>query len=139
VRKVRDLDLYPLIEKYPELISSKTGKKLEDVTMENIMNGSIGIQDISISRSTLMLQAKVALEDGKTQLAENFVRAAELIAVPDDEILKIYNHLRPYRSTEKELIAIADKFEKEYDAPICANFIRETLEVHKKRDILRKE
>lgn len=136
---MRDLDLYPLIEKYPELISSKTGKKLEDVTMENIMNGSIGIEDISISRSTLMLQAKVALQDGKSQLAENFVRAAELIAVPDDEILQIYNSLRPYRSTEKELQAIANKLEKEYDAPICASFVRETLEVHKKRDILHKE
>ena len=133
------MNLYPLIEKYPELISSKTGKKLEDVTIENIMNGSIGINDISISRSTLMLQAKVALEDGKPQLAENFVRAAELIAVPDDEILQIYNSLRPYRATEKELAGIADKLEKQYDAPICANFVRETLEVHKKRDILRKE
>ena len=133
------MDLYPLIEKYPELISSKTGKKLEDVTIENIMNGNIGIDDISISKSTLMLQAKVALEDGKPQLAENFVRAAELIAVPDDEILQIYNSLRPYRATEKELTEIAAKLEKEYDAPICANFVRETLEVHKKRDILRKE
>ncbi|WP_070001030.1 diol dehydratase small subunit [Cellulosilyticum sp. I15G10I2] len=133
------MDLYPLIEKYPELIASKTGKKLEDVTIENIMNGSIGIDDISISKSTLMLQAKVALEDGKTQLAENFVRAAELIAVPDDEILQIYNSLRPYRATETELQNIADKLEAKYDAPICANFIRETLEVHKKRDILRKE
>jgi propanediol dehydratase small subunit len=136
---VRKLNLYPLIEKYPELIQSKTGKKLEDVTIENIMNGSIGINDISISRSTLMLQAKVALDDGKTQLAENFVRAAELIAVPDDEILQIYNSLRPNRSTEKELLAIADKLQNKYDAPICADFVRETLEVHKKRDILRKE
>ena len=133
------MDLYPLIEKYPELISSKTGKKLEDVTIENIMNGNIGIDDISISKSTLMLQAKVALEDGKPQLAENFVRAAELINVPDDEILQIYNSLRPYRATEKELGAIAEKLEKEYEAPICASFVRETLEVHKKRDILRKE
>ncbi len=133
------MDLYPLIEKYPELISSKTGKKLEDVTMENIMNGNIGIDDISISKNTLMLQAKVALEDGKTQLAENFVRAAELIAVPDDEILQIYNSLRPYRSTQRELNDIADKLENKYDAPICAGFVRETLEVHKKRDILRKE
>ncbi|MDF2613192.1 MAG: dehydratase [Clostridia bacterium] len=133
------MNLYPLIEKYPELISSKTGKKLEDVTIENIMNGNIGINDISISKSTLMLQAKVALEDGKPQLAENFVRAAELIAVPDDEILQIYNSLRPYRATEEELAAIADKLENKYDAPICANFVRETLTVHKKRDILRKE
>ncbi len=133
------MDLYPLIEKYPELIASKTGKKLGDISLENIINGSITIDDLSISKGTLMLQAKVALEDGKPQLAENFVRAAELIAVPDDEILSIYNSLRPYRATEKELEAIADKLENIYNAPICAGFVRETLEVHKKRDILRKE
>lgn len=133
------MKLYPLIENYPELISSKTGKKLEDITMENIMNGTLSIEDISISKSTLMLQAKVALEDGKPQLAENFVRAAELIAVPDDEILKIYNSLRPYRATEEELLSIANQLEIKYKAPICASFVRETLEVHKKRDILRKK
>ena len=133
------MDLYPLIEKYPELIGSKTGKKLEDITLDNIMKGSIAIDDISISKNTLMLQAKVALEDGKPQLAENFVRAAELIAVPDQEILQIYNSLRPYRATEKELIDIAHMLENKYNAPICASFVRETLEIHKKRDILRKE
>ena len=133
------MDLYPLIEKYPELISSKTGKKLSDVTMENIISGNLGIKDISISRDTLMLQAKVALEDGKPQLAENFVRAAELIDVPDDVILDIYNSLRPYRSTEQELSQIAKKLEEEYNAPICADLVRETLAVYQKRNILRKE
>ncbi len=133
------MDLYPLIEKYPELISSKTGKKLSDVTMENIISGNLGIKDISISRDTLMLQAKVALEDGKPQLAENFVRAAELIDVPDDVILDIYNSLRPYRSTEQELSQIAKKLEEEYNAPICAELVRETLAVYQKRNILRKE
>ncbi len=133
------MDLYPLIEKYPELIKSRTGKKLSDVTMENIINGNLGINDISISRDTLMLQAKVALQDGKPQLAENFVRAAELIDVPDDEILKMYNSLRPYRSTEEELKEIARKLEEEYNAPICAAFVKETLAVYKKRNILRKE
>lgn len=133
------MDLYPLIEKYPELISSKTGKKLSDVTMENIISGNLGIKDISISRDTLMLQAKVALQDGKPQLAENFVRAAELIDIPDDVILDIYNSLRPYRSTEQELNQIVKKLQEEYNAPICAELVRETLAVYQKRDILRKE
>ena len=44
----------------------------------------------------------------------NFERAAELTAVPDDRILEIYNALRPYRSTQAELLAIADDLEHRY-------------------------
>lgn len=133
------MDLYPLIEKRPELIRTKTGKKLEDITMENVIKGDIGIDDLSISKDTLILQAKVALDQGKEQQAENFVRASELINVPDSKILDIYNMLRPYRATEKQLKEISQELRTKYDAPICAAFVEETLEVYKKRDILVKE
>jgi propanediol dehydratase small subunit len=133
------LDLYPLIEKHPELIKSKTGKSLADITLESVTNDMLTIDDLSISKETLILQAKVAIDNGREQLAENFVRASELINVPDDVILKIYNQLRPYRATKEELLATADVLEKTYQAPICANFIRETLAVYEMRDILRKE
>jgi propanediol dehydratase small subunit len=133
------LDLYPLIEKHPELIKSKTGKSLADITLESVTNDMLTIDDLSISKETLILQAKVAIDNGREQLAENFVRASELINVPDDVILKIYNQLRPYRATKEELLATADVLEKTYQAPICANFIRETLAVYETRDILRKE
>lgn len=132
------MELYPLIEKHPEAIRSKTGKKLEDITLENIMNGSIGIEDVSISKETLILQAEVARQSGRIQLAQNFIRASELIGIPDDEILTIYNKLRPYRSTEEELEQVIDKLETEYNAKVCASFIRNTLEVYKKRDILKR-
>lgn len=131
------LDLYPLIEKHPEVIRSKTGKKLEDITIDNIMGGGIGIDDVSISKETLILQAEVARQAGRIQLAENFIRAAELISIPDDEILAMYNKLRPYRSTEEELNQLIEKLEIQYDAKVCANFVRGTLEVYKKRDILK--
>lgn len=131
------MDLYPLIEKQPEMIRSKTGKKLEDVTLDNIMNGSIGIEDVSISKETLMIQAEVARQAGREQLAQNFIRASELIDVPDDEILKIYNMLRPYRSTEEDFNEIIRTLEEDYNAVVCAAFVRDTLEVYKKRDILK--
>jgi len=132
------MDLYPLIEKHPQAIRSKTGKKLEEVTMDNVMNGSINIEDVSIAKETLILQAEVARQAGRIQLAQNFIRASELISIPDDEILEIYNMLRPYRSTEEELNKIINKLEKEYNATVCATFIRDTLEVYKKRDILKR-
>lgn len=132
------MELYPLIEKHPEVIRSKTGKKLEDITMDNVINGNISIEDVSISKETLILQAEVARQAGRIQLAQNFIRASELIDIPDDEILRIYNMLRPYRATEEELNQIIHKLETEYGAKVCAAFISNTLEVYKKRDILKR-
>ncbi len=40
----------------------------------------------------------------------NFQRASELVNVPDDVILDMYNKLRPNRSTKKELILMARNF-----------------------------
>lgn len=131
------MDLYPLIDKHPEIIRSKTGKTLDDVNLQNIINGNLKIEDISISRGTLMMQAQVALEAGREQLARNFVRAAELIEIPDDEILRMYDALRPNRSTEEELKILIEELESKYNAPMCAEHVRETLEVYKKRDMLK--
>ena len=42
-----------------------------------------------------------------TVVSDVYKRQAELIAVPDDRLLEIYNALRPYRSTKQELLDIA--------------------------------
>ncbi len=67
-----------------------------------------------ITPETLRMQAAIAQDAGRDRLAMNFERAAELTAVPDDRILEIYNALRPYRSTQAELLAIADDLEQRY-------------------------
>ena len=72
-------------------------------------------------------------------IARNLRRAGELIAIPDSRILEIYNALRPYRSTVEELLAIADELETQYQATINAAFIRESAEVYRQRDKLRKQ
>jgi len=47
--------------------------------------------------------------------------------------------LRPNRSTKEELLAIADELERQYDAKICAEFVREAARVYEARGVLRKE
>ncbi len=131
------MELYPLKDKHPEIIKSKSGKGLDEITLDAIMSGDVSADDIKISREVLILQAEVAKQDGKIQLAKNFVRAAELIEIPDDQILDMYNMLRPYRSTEEELKQLSVRLRKEFDAEMCADFIEETLAVYKKRDILK--
>lgn len=130
---------YPLSQKKADIVRSATGKKLEEFTMENVMNGTIGAADCRIAPETLEMQAQVAESVNRHSFARNLRRASELIAVPDTRILEIYNALRPYRSTKEELLAIADELETKYHASVNAQFIREAAELYEKRDRLRKD
>lgn len=130
---------YPLSIKRAELVKSATGKKLEDITIENVMNGKIGAEDCRIAPETLEMQAQIAESVGRYAFARNLRRAAELIAVPDTRVLEIYNALRPYRSTKAELLAIADELANKYNAKVNAQLVKEAAELYEKRDRLRKD
>ena len=130
---------YPLAAKRPELLKTPTGKKLSDITLENVLNGKVTPKDVSIAPETLRMQADIADGVGRTQLANNLRRAAELTAIPDNRILEMYNALRPYRSTKTELILIAEEMETKYKATISAAFVREAAGVYERRNRLRAE
>lgn len=131
------MELYPLKEKQPHLIKSRSGKQLDEINIKGIMDGSVTADDIKISREVLIYQAEVARADGKIQLARNFIRASELIDVPDERILEIYNMLRPNRSTRKEFEDLSRELRERYKATICADLVDETLRVYVKRDLLK--
>lgn len=130
---------YPLANKRPELINTPTGKELDDITLAGVLDNSVKVEDVGISPQTLELQAEVADSMGRKPFARNLRRAAELIAVPDERILEIYNALRPYRSTKEELLTIADELESKYDATMNANLVRESAKVYESRNRLKKD
>ena len=130
---------YPLGEKRPELLKSPTGKTLKEITLDKVMDGSVNASDVRISPETLELQAQVADSVGRDAFAKNLRRAAELIAVPDERILEIYNALRPYRSTKQELLEIADELRNKYGALVNAAFVKEAAEVYEQRNRLRQD
>lgn len=129
--------IYPLSQSDLE-IKSKSGKNLEDITIDEVINGNVTGEDIKISKDTLLLQSKIAKDSGREQLGENLKRASELVDVPDEELLKIYNMLRPYRSTELELLNKVKELKEKYNAVKCSELIMDALEVYKKRGILKR-
>ena len=94
---------YPLGKNEADTITSKTGKKLSQITLEEVKRGNVTAEDIKISPEMLKRQGQVAREADNPQMEANFERAAELSNVPDDVILNMYNKLRPNRSTKREL------------------------------------
>lgn len=134
------MDKYPLSKNLPhDKIKTNTGKALSDINIENILNGNIKSEDIKISKETLLMQGEIAESCGRPQLNKNFIRASELIDVPDQLILKIYEALRPNRSTKAELLNIAGELESKYRAYNCSKLVREAVEVYEKRGILKLE
>lgn len=97
--------------------------------LDSVLDGRTGIEDLRISSQALAHQAGIARAANRPQLAENFLRAAELVAVPESEILEIYNALRPGRATRERLFALAARLETEYAAPRCAALVREATEL----------
>ncbi len=127
---------YPLGEYEKDTITSKSGKKLKDITLQEVRNGNVTAEDIKISKETLMKQGQVCRENDNPIMAENMERASELVDVPDDVILKMYNKLRPNRATYEELVLMAQELLEKYKAPRCAKMVLEAAEIYKKRGVL---
>jgi propanediol dehydratase small subunit len=92
--------------------------------------------DVGITPATLHAQAAVARAHGNPQLAENFERAAELALLPDDEVLAIYEQLRPYRATRADLETTAADLQAR-GAPRVADLVREAAAGYERRGLLR--
>ncbi|MBQ9415879.1 MAG: diol dehydratase small subunit [Clostridia bacterium] len=127
---------YPIGENHADIVRSKTGKKLSDISLEEVKRGHVTADDIKISKEMLNAQGQVAREDDRPSMGENFDRAAELVDVPDQEMLRMYNLLRPHRATKAQLLAMADELENKYKAVKCAKMVREAAEIYEKRGIL---
>jgi propanediol dehydratase small subunit len=127
---------YPLGSRRPDLVRTPSGLGLAELTLQSVRAGEIDATDMRATAGTLRRQSAVALAAGRTQLADNLARAAELAGVPSETILEIYTALRPHRSTAEELEAWADRLETELDAPLSAAFVREAATAYAGRGLL---
>jgi propanediol dehydratase small subunit len=126
---------YPLGTRRSDLLMTPGGVAFGDVTLDAARAGEIGADEMRATAETLRRQAEVSRAAGRGQLADNLERAAELTAVPDDELLEIYTALRPGRSTAAELESRAQALDT-YGAPETAAFVREAAAAYAERDLL---
>jgi propanediol dehydratase small subunit len=123
---------YPLGSERPDLVLTPGGLALDALSLHG---AGVERGELRATPETLRLQADVAAAAGRSQLADNLRRAAELAPLPDDTILEIYTALRPRRSSADELESWALRLE-ELDAPLSAAFVRDALRVYAARGLL---
>jgi propanediol dehydratase small subunit len=72
-------------------------------------------------------------------LAENLERAAELVGVPQDVIMRTYELLRPGRApSADELRAAARSLRDDHSAPLMAAFVEEAADAYEARGLFRR-
>ena len=123
---------YPLGSTRPELVRTPGGIPLDELSLHG---ERVEASELRATPETLRLQADVARAAGRSQLADNLLRASELAGLPDETILEIYTALRPGRSTAAELEGWADQLENRA-ATASAAFVREAARVYAKRGLL---
>jgi propanediol dehydratase small subunit len=117
-------------------VKGLSGRPVHDLTLEAVRRGEIGLPDLRIHPDSLEAQAVVAEQHGNPQLAGNLRRAAELTALGDDEVLAIYDALRPGRSTPDQLTQLAASLAGR-GLPRCAALLTEAAEVYERRGLTR--
>jgi propanediol dehydratase small subunit len=112
-----------------------SGRDAADLTLDRLAAEELGADDVRIHPDTLRTQAVVAEQHGNPQLAANFRRAAELALLPEDEVMALYEALRPHRATADQLEALAVRLDA-LPAPLCAALVREAAAVYARRGLL---
>jgi propanediol dehydratase small subunit len=128
---------YPLMDNEVDRLQAFSGRPLPEITLDAAANGDLSSADLRIQAETLRLQADIARQAGYDQLAANFLRASELTLVPNQEVLQIYDLLRPRRASYEQLMQLAAHLEQTYNAAENAAFVREAAAVYRERHLLR--
>jgi propanediol dehydratase small subunit len=116
------------------VVRALSGRAVGEISLDAVGRGELGLADLRIHPGTLERQARVAEEHANPQLAENLRRAAELTMLPDDEVLAIYEALRPGRATAQQLRALSGSL-AERGLPRCAAVVAEAADVYQRRGL----
>ena len=125
---------YPLAESDAGQARTSSGRKVGEITLDAVVRGEIGPGDIRVSPEVLRQQADFAEQGGNPQLADNLRRGAELVAFSDEELLELYESLRPGRSSALELEQLAERLDAG-GAALCAALVREARGAYVRRGL----
>jgi propanediol dehydratase small subunit len=109
------------------------------VSLDAVVSGACSIADLRISADALRQQAEIARAAARASLAANLDRAAEMTRLPQAEVLRIYEMLRPGRCRSKQdLLAVAHRLKRDHAAPELARLVETAADVYARRGLFSK-
>ena len=131
--------IYPVGEKQPDRVRTRNGRTLGDLTLDNLLTGQVDASDFGITADGLRLQAEIAERAGRPNLAQNLRRGAELVEIPDEVLLNVYELLRPGRAhSADDLRTAANQLRDTYGAKETASLLDEAAMVYERRGIFQR-
>jgi len=128
--------IYPVGEKQPDRVQTRNGRTLRDLTLDNLLAGHVAVSDLAITAEGLRIQATIAEQAGRPNLARNLRRGAELVEIPDVVLLDVYELLRPGRAkSADDLRAAASRLRDSYGAKETALLLEEAAMAYDRRGI----
>jgi propanediol dehydratase small subunit len=125
---------YPLAEHGRDQARTSSGRAVSEITLDAVVRGDVTADEIRVSPDVLRQQADFAQAGGNPQLADNLRRGAELVAFSDEELLELYESLRPGRSSALELEELAQRLDAR-EAVLCAALVREARGAYVRRGL----
>lgn len=130
---------FPVAETRPELVKGARGNTLDDLTLDAVVNGDVTMEDVRITPQSLLQQARIARDVGRDALAQNFERASEMTQLPQEEVMQVYELLRPGRAGSLSAMQeAASRLREEYGANRLADFVDEAGMVYEARGLFMK-
>lgn len=131
--------IYPVGEKQPDSVRTRNGRPLRVLTLDNLLAGHVAASDFGITAEGLRLQAEIAERAGRPNLSQNLRRGAELVEIPDNVLLDVYELLRPGRAqSADDLRAAANQLRDTYGAKETASLLEEAALVYERRGIFQR-
>jgi len=129
---------YPIAETRPDEVVGARGRSINDLTIDAVIGGDVTMEDLRITPQALLDQARIAKSVGRTMLAANFERAAEMTQVPQEDVVRVYELLRPGRAASKDvLMEAAAHLRAAYGAERLATFVEEAADLYERRGLYR--
>jgi propanediol dehydratase small subunit len=127
---------YPVGEKQPDRVRTRSGRPLAELNIEGVLAGDVTAADFGITADGLRQQADISELASRPSLARNLRRGAELVSIPDEVLLEVYELLRPGRAgSAAELLAAAQRLRADYGAEATARLIEEAAAVYERRNV----
>ncbi len=130
---------YPVGEKQPERVRTRSGRPLADLSLDKVLGGEVGAGDFGITAEGLREQAAIAEAAGRPNLGQNLRRGAEIVMIPDETLLAIYELLRPGRAESADALrTAAEDLRRTYGAEAMARLVEEAAGVYERRGVFQR-